>query len=113
LAVTLLHQILKQQVMSKITDIINSDLAWSCIGYNQHISPVKMLTFYNAIANDGKMKTEYAVEYCGYFPADSPKYSIIVSMNKMGLPASGAFMAGSVFSEIVNYMVDSVKTAEK
>ena len=159
-----------------------SDLAWSCIGYNQQISPIQMLAFYNAIANegkmvkpmmykgetevinpqiasnanidslqmamvkcvneglgkpaqsekvqvagisggcqiyteeddsDGKMKTEYAVEYCGYFPADSPKYSIIVSMNKMGLPASGAFMAGSVFSEIVNYMVDSEKTAEK
>jgi cell division protein FtsI/penicillin-binding protein 2 len=91
--------------MSKITDIINSDLAWSCIGYNQQISPVKMLTFYNAIANDGKMKTEYAVEYCGYFPADSPKYSIIVSMNKMGLPASGGLMAGSVFSEIVEFMM--------
>ena len=99
--------------MSKITDIINSDLAWSCIGYNQHISPVKMLTFYNAIANDGKMKTEYAVEYCGYFPADSPKYSIIVSMNIIGLPASSSLMAGSVFSEIVNYMVNSEKTAEK
>ena len=159
----------------------NSDLAWSCIGYNQHISPIQMLTFYNAIANDGimvkpmlykgetevinpqiaskanidslqlamvkvvneglgkpaqsdkvqvagvsggcqiyteednsdgKMKTEYAVEYCGYFPAENPKYSIIVSMNKIGLPASGSLMAGSVFSEIVNYMVDSEKTAE-
>ena len=59
------------------------------------------------------MKTEYAVEYCGYFPADSPKYSIIVSMNKMGLPASSSLMAGSVFSQIVNYMVNSENTAEK
>lgn len=32
---------------------------------------------------------EYAVEFCGYFPADNPKYSIIVSINKKGLPASG------------------------
>ena len=50
-------------------------------------------------------RIEYAVEFCGYFPADEPKYSIIVSMNKIGFPASGGLMAGSVFSEIVNCMV--------
>lgn len=47
---------------------------------------------------------EYAVEFIGYFPADEPKYSIIVSMNKVGLPASGNLMAGSVFKEIVDYI---------
>ena len=151
----------------------NTSLAWFCIGYNQQISPIQMLTFYNAIANngkmvkptlykgetevinpqiaskanidslqmalvkvvteglgkpaqsekvqvagvsggsqistdednsEGKMNTIYAVEYCGYFPAENPKYSIIVSMNKVGLPASGNLMAGSVFKEIVNYI---------
>ena len=152
----------------------NTSLAWFCIGYNQQISPIQMLTFYNAIANDGKMvkptlykgetevinpqiaskanidslqmalvkavteglgkpaqsekvqvagvsggsqistdednsegkmNTKYSVEYCGYFPAENPKYSIIVSMNKVGLPASGNLMAGSVFKEIVDCMV--------
>ena len=152
----------------------NTSLAWFCIGYNQQISPIQMLTFYNAIANDGKMvkptlykgktevinpqiaskanidslqmalvkvvteglgkpaqsekvqvagvsggcqisteednsegkmNTKYSVEYCGYFPAENPKYSIIVSMNKIGLPASGGLMAGSVFGEIVDCMV--------
>jgi cell division protein FtsI (penicillin-binding protein 3) len=48
---------------------------------------------------------EYSVEFCGFFPADNPKYSVIVSMNKMGLPASGGLMAGSVFSEIVEFMM--------
>ena len=47
---------------------------------------------------------EYAVEFIGYFPADEPKYSIIVSMNKLGLPASGGLMAGSVFKDIVESM---------
>ena len=148
----------------------NTSLAWFCIGYNQRISPIQMLTFYNAIANNGKMvkptlykgetevinlqiaskanidslqmalvkvvteglgkpaqsekvqvagvsgggqlsteednsegkvNTIYSVEFCGYFPADEPKYSIIVSMNKIGLPASGNLMAGSVFKDIV------------
>ena len=50
-------------------------------------------------------KPEYAVEFIGYFPADEPKYSIIVSMNKIGLPASGGLMAGSVFREIVDCII--------
>ena len=150
-----------------------ADLAWLSIGYNQQVYPYQMLTFYNAIANGGKMVKpilykgeteiinpqiaskenvdsvqlaltkvvseglgkpaasgkvqvagatgtsqisivdddsdkllEYSVEFCGFFPADHPKYSIIVSMNKMGLPASGGLMAGSVFSEIVDLMVE-------
>lgn len=47
---------------------------------------------------------EYAVEFCGYFPADNPKYSIIVSINKKGLPASGGLIAGDVFRQIVDYI---------
>ena len=47
-------------------------------------------------------RIEYAVEFIGYFPANEPKYSIIVSMNKIGLPASGSLLAGSVFKEIVD-----------
>ena len=114
--------------------------AWFCIGYNQTITPIQTLTFYNAIANSGKMvqpqlyknsttvinpqiasqanidslkqaleyvvtdglgqsaksnKTQvagetgtiqledgsYIVEFCGYFPANAPQYSIIVSIH--------------------------------
>lgn len=134
-----------------------------CIGYNQSIAPIQMLTFYNAIANNGKMvlpqlyqdstivinsqiansanidslkqalqyvvtgglakpaysekvkisgkagtvmleNGSYIVEFCGYFPADNPKYSIIVSINKEELPASGGLMAGDVFRRIVDSM---------
>lgn len=137
--------------------------AWFCIGYNQIITPIQMLTFYNAIANSGKMvqpqlykdsttvinpqiasqanidnlkqaleyvvtdglaqpaKSDkvqiagetgtiqledgsYIVEFCGYFPANAPQYSIIVSIHKDGLPASGGLMAGDVFRQIVDYM---------
>ena len=45
----------------------------------------------------------YIIEFCGYFPADNPQYSIIVSINKEDLPAAG-FMAGDVFKQIVDYM---------
>ena len=137
--------------------------AWFCIGYNQTITPIQMLTFYNAIANSGKMvqpqlykdsttvinpqivsqanidslkqaleyvvtdglgqptksdkiqiagetgtvqleNGNYIVEFCGYFPANAPQYSIIVSIHKDGLPASGGLMAGDVFRQIVNHI---------
>ena len=158
-------------VTPKDNNWAKSDFAWSSIGYNQQISPIQILTFYNAIANNGKMiqpqlykdsvvvinpqiasrasidslkkalvfnitdglgqhaksdkvlvagmqgtsslstnedstKDMYAVEFCGYFPANNPKYSIIVSINKTGLPASGELMAGDVFKKIVDYIKD-------
>ena len=149
--------------------ITEKNITWNCIGYEQLISPIQVLTFYNAIANNGKMiqpqlykdsvvvinpqiasrasidslkkalvfnitdglgqpaksdkvlvagmqgtsslstnedstKGMYAVEFCGYFPTDNPKYSIIVSINKAGLPASGGLMAGDVFKKIVGLL---------
>lgn len=159
----------------KDKDWANWKLWWSTIGYERKIAPIQMLTFYNAIANNGKMvkptlktgeieiinpqiaskanidsmqvvlehvvsqglgrkagtpilkvagKTgtsqieeydyynevgtplaNYQLAFCGYFPADAPKYSIIVSMNKLGLPASGGGMAGVVFHNIVEWMI--------
>ena len=59
----------------------------------------------NVVSKANPKKPEYAVEFIGYFPADEPKYSIIVSMNKIGYPASGGIMAGSVFKDIVDYIV--------
>ena len=155
-----------QPISFKTNDSIwhDTDLIYTCIGYNQTITPIQMLTFYNAIANDGKMiqpqlykdsttvinpqiasqanidslkqaleyvvtdglgqptKSDnvqvagetgtvqledgsYIVEFCGYFPADAPQYSIIVSIHKEELPASGGLMAGDVFRQIVNHMI--------
>ena len=158
-------------VTPKDNNWAKSDFAWSSIGYNQQISPIQILTFYNAIANNGKMiqpqlykdsvvvinpqiasrasidslklalafnitdglghpaksdkvlvagmqgtsslstnedstKGMYAVEFCGYFPTDNPKYSIIVSINKTGLPASGGLMAGDVFKKIADNIIE-------
>ncbi len=158
----------------KDSDWVNKDIIWSSIGYNRKMAPIQMLTFYNAIANNGKMvkptlqpgitkvineqiasrkniesiqqalehvvsqglgklagskrikvagKTgtthveeyyegdntvsEYHLAFCGYYPADKPKYSMIVSMNKFGLPASGGAMAGEAFHNIVEWMIDN------
>ena len=50
--------------------------------------------------------SEYQLAFCGYFPADKPQYSMIVSLNKLGLPASGGVMAGDAFHNIVEWMID-------
>lgn len=46
----------------------------------------------------------YIVEFCGYFPANAPQYSIIVSIHKERLPASSGLMAGDVFRQITEYI---------
>lgn len=154
-------------------------LPWMSIGYETQIPPISTLTFYNAIANNGRMvrprfvkkvvkgdeiiaefptevikprickdktlreiqrileevvseglgkkagskafkvagKTgtaqisqgaggykagtvNYLLSFAGYFPADNPKYSCIVCIQKSGLPASGGGMSGVVFHKI-------------
>ncbi|MGL5272327.1 MAG: penicillin-binding protein [Phocaeicola sp.] len=42
----------------------------------------------------------YLVSFCGYFPADEPKYSCIVAIRRSGPGASGGTMAGGVFKKI-------------
>jgi cell division protein FtsI (penicillin-binding protein 3) len=54
--------------------------------------------------------SEYQLAFCGYFPADKPQYSMIVSLNKLGLPASGGGMAGDAFHNIVEWMIDKGMT---
>ena len=42
----------------------------------------------------------YLLSFAGFFPADAPRYSCIVCIQKTGLPASGGGMCGPVFHEI-------------
>ena len=47
----------------------------------------------------------YMVSFCGYFPSEAPKYSCIVCIVKVGLPASGGGQCGPVFSQISQYVM--------
>ncbi len=151
--------------VSAVLPIPTDDISFAKFinGDNQQISSLQLLTFYNAIANNGKMvkptftkgdtiilkeqiaskenivalkqllalkvkdglalkaysnkvsiageqgktiisgkgdNAIYCLQFCGYYPSENPQYSIIVSLNKKGLPASGA-MAGEVAKQIV------------
>ena len=168
-------------------------LPWMSIGYETQVPPISTLTFYNTIANNGKMMrprfvskvvkngetimefppevmkehiakpksikelqtileqvvslglgkkagsqnfkvagktgtaqmskgaggyknggTNYLVSFAGYFPADEPRYSCIVCIQKSGLPASGGSMSGKVFHDIAEgIMAQSLKVDVK
>ncbi|HEY9551938.1 MAG TPA: penicillin-binding transpeptidase domain-containing protein, partial [Prevotella sp.] len=154
-------------------------LPWMSIGYETQVPPLSTLTFYNAIANNGRMmrprfvkevvkngevimnfppqvmrarickdktlreiqtilehvvsqglgkkagspsfkvagktgtaqisqgaggykmgQVNYLLSFAGFFPADAPRYSCIVCIQKSGLPASGGGMSGVVFHHI-------------
>ncbi len=49
--------------------------------------------------------TRYRLELCGYFPAEKPKYTVMVVMEKDGLPASAGGMCGPVMSEIADALM--------
>jgi len=52
----------------------------------------------------------YLLSFAGYFPADKPRYSCIVCIQKSGLPASGGGMSGLVFHNIAEgIMAQNVK----
>ena len=55
-------------------------------------------------------KVNYLLSFAGYFPADNPRYSCIVCIQKSGLPASGGGMSGLVFHNIAEgIMAQSLK----
>lgn len=170
-----------------------TSLPWMSIGYETQVPPISTLTFYNTIANNGKMMrprfvskvmkngetimefppevmrqqiakeksikelqtileqvvsvglgkkagspnfkvagktgtaqiskgaggyksggTSYLISFAGYFPADAPRYSCIVCIQKSGLPASGGTMCGKVFHQISEgIMAQSLKVDVK
>ena len=50
------------------------------------------------------------LSFAGFFPADNPRYSCIVCIQKSGLPASGGGMSGVVFHHIAEgIMAQDVK----
>ena len=70
-----------------------------------------------ADANKGyRAKKQYQASFCGYFPANNPKYSLIVVINDPQNGYYGALVAGPPFREIAdrvyandNQMYDSIR----
>ena len=63
---------------------------------------VKVAGMNGTIRNEDSTLT---ADFCGYFPADKSKYTILVSVHRKELPAAGGWMAGSIFKEIAEMMM--------
>ena len=67
-----------------------------------------------ADANKGyKAKKQYQASFCGYFPADHPKYSLIVVINDPKNGYYAASVAGPVFKEIADKVYASDLNVER
>ena len=47
------------------------------------------------------------MELCGYFPADNPMYTIMVVLEKNGIPASAGGMCGPIMANTIDVLVDA------
>ena len=47
----------------------------------------------------------YIMDFCGYFPANNPRHTILVVLEKQGLPASGNISTVVLFKELVNILI--------
>lgn len=48
----------------------------------------------------------YRMELCGYFPSEDPLYTIMVILEKKGLPASAGAMCGQIMARTIDSLVD-------
>lgn len=62
---------------------------------------VKVAGMNGTIRNEDSTLT---ADFCGYFPADKPKYTILVSVYRKEVPAAGGRMAGTIFREIAEFI---------
>ena len=97
--------IIKEQLASKKNIAIIQQLLVQKVkdglAYQAHSNKVSIAGEQGAVAAKGNRdNTVYCLQFCGYYPSDNPQYSIIVSLNKKGLPASSG-MAGEITKQIV------------
>lgn len=62
---------------------------------------VKVAGMNGTIRNEDSTLT---ADFCGYFPADKPRYTILVSVHRKEVPAAGGRMAGAIFREIAEFI---------
>ena len=55
----------------------------------------------------------HRMELCGYFPADNPLYTIMIILEKNGLPASSGSMCGPIMASTIDILVDSYNLRPK
>ena len=84
-------------IRGMLEDVVSKGLAKRAMS-----DKVKVAGMNGTIRNEDSTLT---ADFCGYFPADKPKYTILVSVHRKEVPAAGGRMAGSIFKEIAEMVM--------
>lgn len=100
--------VLKELVASKENIVKMQDVMRNTItdglGKKAGSDKVKVAGFGGTVAEDNGF---FRLEFCGYFPYDNPQYTVLIVLNKEGLPASSGGMNGRLFKEIAELLIIS------
>lgn len=100
--------VLKELVVSKENIVKMQDVMRNTItdglGKKAGSDKVKVAGFGGTVAEDNGF---FRLEFCGYFPYDNPQYTVLIVLNKEGLPASSGGMNGRLFKEIAELLIIS------
>lgn len=83
-------------IRGMLEDVVSKGLAKCAMS-----DKVKVAGMNGTIRNEDSTLT---ADFCGYFPADKPKYTILVSVHRKEVPAAGGRMAGTIFREIAEFI---------
>lgn len=84
-------------IRGMLEDVVSKGLAKRAMS-----DKVKVAGMNGTIRNEDSTLT---ADFCGYFPADKPRYTILVSVHRKEVPAAGGRMAGSIFKEIAEMVM--------
>ena len=97
-------QIAKASCITEIRKMLEGVITEG-LGKRAMSDKVKVAGMNGAIYNEDSTLT---ADFCGYFPADKPKYTVLVSVHRKERPAAGGRMAGAVFKEIAEYLFQEI-----
>ena len=77
-----------KEAQSKEDDWSGITLPWMSIGYEVELTPLQLLTFYNAVANDGKLMKPYLVSETQHFGETLKKFKPTVIKKQIAKPST-------------------------
>lgn len=100
-----------KEAYSKEMEWSGITLPWMSIGYEVLITPLQLLTFYNAVANDGKMMRPYLVSEIQKFGEPMKVYKPTVIKKEIAKPSTVAKAKSLLQGVVENGTAKKLKTA--
>lgn len=59
-----------------------------------------------AVGTCNTVNGHWLAQFCGYFPAEAPRYTVMVNIRRNEIPVSGGSMAAPISKDIAEYLVE-------